>query len=74
MSYIQYANKYLPGRFNRFTPKPQRQNSMSSERFQRFLSLQRDPTSLYKQAVRFPAGFTNYMSMVQEFGLDPSSY
>jgi hypothetical protein len=74
MSYIQYADKYLPGRFNRFTPKPRRQDSMSSKHFQRFLSLQRDPTSLYRQAVRLPEGFTNYMNMVQEFGLDPSSF
>ena len=91
MSYIDYADKYLPGevyrsqygsnpfaqvigkgrknvRFN-----PEEQDSMSSEHFQRFLALQRNPASLYAQAVRYPEQFTQYMNMAQEFGLNPDS-
>lgn len=60
------------GRSNvKFTPGEG--DSMSSEYFQRFLNLQRNPSSLYEEAVRYPEGFTKYMGMVREFGLNPAS-
>lgn len=91
MSYIEYADKYLPGEvyrsqygsnpFSQVVGKgrknvrfvPEEQDSMSSEYFQRFLNLQKDPSSLYQEAIRYPEGFNKYMSIVREFGLNPGS-
>jgi hypothetical protein len=44
---------------------------MDSESFQRFLNLQRNPESLFSEAVKYPKGFTDYMNFMQEFGLTP---
>jgi hypothetical protein len=52
---------------------PDEQDTMSGESFQRFLNLQRNPSSLYSEAVKYPKGFNQYMSLVQEFGLNPGS-
>ena len=52
---------------------PQEEGTMSGESFQRFLNLQRDPASLYQEAIKYPDGFNQYMSMVREFGLNPGS-
>lgn len=94
MSYIEYADKYLPGEVYRSTYggagtnpfyqvyakakkgvkfTPQEEDTMSGESFQRFLNLQRDPASLYQEAIKYPQGFNQYMSMVREFGLNPDS-
>ncbi len=94
MSYIEYADKYLPGEVSRSTYgaastnpfykvfiqaknkvkfNPDNQDTMSGEYFQRFLNLQRDPSSLYQEAIKYPDGFNQYMSMVREFGLNPGS-
>lgn len=94
MSYIEYADKYLPGEVYRSTYGaasnnpfykvlsqqkknvkfyPDESTSMQGEMFQRFLNLQRDPASLYKDAVKYPEQFNEYMSLVREFGLNPAS-
>lgn len=94
MSYIEYADRYLPGEVYRSTYGaastnpfykvlmqaknkvkfyPDEQDTMSGESFQRFLNLQKNPASLYTEAVRYPEGFNRYMSMVEEFGLNPGS-
>lgn len=52
---------------------PDEEDTMSGESFQRFLNLQRDPASLYQEAIKYPEGFNRYMSMVREFGLNPDS-
>jgi hypothetical protein len=94
MSYIDYADKYLPGEVSRSTYGaastnpfykvlmkakgkvkfyPDEEDTMSGESFQRFLNLQRDPASLYQEAIKYPDGFNQYMSIVREFGLNPGS-
>jgi len=94
MSYIEYADKYLPGEVYRSTYGsastnpfykalteakkkvkfyPDEEDTMSGESFQRFLNLQRDPASLYQEAIKYPEGFNQYMSIVREFGLNPGS-
>jgi len=52
---------------------PNEEDTMSGESFQRFLNLQRDPASLYQEAIKYPEGFNQYMSIVREFGLNPGS-
>lgn len=78
MSYSDYSDKYLPGEYLRakfgsgvFRFVPDTQTTMDSESFQRFLNLQRNPESLFSEAVKYPKGFTDYMSFMQEFGLTP---
>lgn len=97
MSYLEYADKYLPGEVYRstygdtaalnpfykvlskgrknvkFTPSDDDTTTMDSESFQRFLNLQRNPSSLYLEAVRYPKGFVEYMNLTSEFGLNPGS-
>ena len=78
MSYADYADKYNPGEYyrstfgpNRFRFTPNTETTMDSESFQRFLNLQRNPESLFNEAVKYPNGFTDYMSFMNEFGLTP---
>jgi len=52
---------------------PNEEDTMSGESFQRFLNLQRNPSALYAEAVKYPEGFNQYMSLVNEFGLNPGS-
>lgn len=52
---------------------PDEDSTFSGESFQRFLNLQRDPASLYTEAIKYPDGFNQYMSMIREFGLNPDS-
>jgi hypothetical protein len=80
MAYNDYSDKYLPGEYYRATLgsgrlrfTPDTQTTMDSESFQRFLNLQRDPESLFTQAVKYPKGFTDYMSFMSEFGLAPKA-
>lgn len=94
MSYIEYADKYLPGEVSRstygaaatnpfyqvfskakskFKFSPNEEDTMSGESFQRFLNLQRNPSALYAEAIKYPEGFNQYMSIVREFGLNPGS-
>lgn len=94
MSYIEYADKYLPGEVYRSTYGaastnpfykalteakkkvkfyPDEEDTMSGASFQRFLNLQRDPASLYQEAIKYPEGFNQYMGIVREFGLNPGS-
>lgn len=94
MSYIDYADKYLPGEVSRSVYGsastnpfykvlteakkkvkfyPDEEDTMSGESFQRFLNLQRNPSSIYLEAVKYPSGFNQYMNIVQEFGLNPGS-
>ena len=78
MSYSNYSDAYLPGEYlrstfgsGRFRFVPDTQTTMDSESFQRFLNLQRNPESLFSEAVKYPKGFTDYMNFMQEFGLTP---
>lgn len=78
MAYSDYSDKYSPGEYyravygkNRFLFTPNTETTMDSESFQRFLNLQRDPDSLFTQTVKYPKGFTDYMSFMTEFGLTP---
>jgi hypothetical protein len=52
---------------------PNEEDTLSGESFQRFLNLQRNPASLYQEAIKYPEGFNQYMSVVREFGLNPGS-
>jgi len=78
MAYGSYSDKYTPGEYyravfgaNRFRFVPDTQTTMDSESFQRFLNLQRNPESLFTETVKYPKGFTDYMSFMTEFGLTP---
>jgi hypothetical protein len=80
MAYKDYADKYLPGEYyratsgsGRFRFTPDTQTTMDSESFQQFLNLQRNPESLFTQTVKYPKGFTDYLSFMSEFGLAPKA-
>jgi hypothetical protein len=80
MAYTQYGDSYTPGEYyrqlfgkNRFRFTPNTETAMDSESFQRFLNLQRNPSTLFDESVKLPKGFTDYMALASEFGLNQAN-